>query len=395
MPTFRYRAVDSQGRPVSGKLEGAGREEAIAKLTELGVDPEQAELQPVDEAAFFRGRLSAEDAAELAGQVAELAKAGLPLAPGLRALAEETPRRGVASALRGLAGQLEAGASLEAAFKSQGSRLPAHLRGLILAGIRSGRLPQVLERFVAVQRDRIELRRRLWMTLAYPVVLFSLLLALFVFINLYVVPKYVPIFEQFEAELPAMTQLLVWTSTTGVWILLGLVAVVAALLTVACTIPRPFWPRRFLYTVPVIGPLWRASGLVEFSRLMELLLGQRVPLPEALRLTAFGLRAPELAAACRAAAREVEAGRPLSECIAGRWPFPATLRPMVAWGQKASNLPEAFRAAGEMFEGRIRVHHTLLECILPPIVFLFIVGGVSFLLLGLFMPMFRLVQALS
>jgi len=353
MPTFRYEAVDSQGR------------------------------------------LSAEDAAELAGQVAELAKAGLPLAPGLRALAEETPRRRVASALRAVAGELEAGVSLDAALESQRSRFPVHLRGLILAGIRSGRLPEVLQQFVAVQRNRIELRHRLRMTLAYPTVLLSLLLALFVFINLYLVPQFTAIFDDFEAELPAMTQMLVWTSTTGVWILLGLVAAVVALLVAACFVPRPFWPRRLLYAVPVIGPLWRAGGLVEFSRLMELLVGQQVPLPEALRLTAAALRAPELAAACRTAAREVEAGRDLSDCIAGRWPFPATLWPVVAWGQKASNLPEAFRAAGEMFEGRIRVHHTLLQCILPPIVFLFIIGGVSFLILALFMPLISLITSIT
>ena len=88
--------------------------------------------------------------------------------------------------------------------------------------------------------------------------------------------------------------------------------------------------RRVFYAVPLVGPVWRWAGLFNFSRLMALLLGQQVPLPSALRLTAAGLRESDLAAACREAAEEVEAGRSLSECLAEFWQFPPSLRPLVA-----------------------------------------------------------------
>ncbi len=84
--------------------------------------------------------LSAGESAELAARLAALAQSGLPLEGGLMALADEVAQPRLARVLRNLAERLERGEKLESAIAAQGSRLPAHLRGLIVAGVRSGRL---------------------------------------------------------------------------------------------------------------------------------------------------------------------------------------------------------------------------------------------------------------
>ena len=70
----------------------------------------------------------------------------------------------------------------------------------------------------------------------------------------------------------------------------------------------------------------------------------------------------------------MESGRVLYESMAARRQFPASMIPVVEWGQRAPALPDAFRAAAEMFEGRIRSQDSLLEAILLPILFLLITG---------------------
>ena len=37
MPKFRYQATDPEGKPVSGELEAAGRDEAMARLAADGL----------------------------------------------------------------------------------------------------------------------------------------------------------------------------------------------------------------------------------------------------------------------------------------------------------------------------------------------------------------------
>ncbi len=128
---------------------------------------------------------------------------------------------------------------------------------------------------------------------------------------------------------------------------------------------------------------------------MGLLLEQEVSLPDALRLAAAGLRDANLARGCRRAAADAENGRPLDECLAARRQFPASLIPMIQWGQQASALPDAFRGAAEMFEGRVHSHGTLLQTTLLPIMCAVVSIFVGFFVLALFLPLIALIQKLS
>ncbi|MEN6407142.1 MAG: type II secretion system F family protein [Thermoguttaceae bacterium] len=340
-------------------------------------------------------KLSPDEAAEFAARVAELAKVGVPLGVGLRTMAAELPRRRLSNVFRAMADRVDAGDDLLAVLQSQGSRLPPHLCGLIMAGVRSGRLAEVLEQYAALQNDQIELRRRVAIALAYPFILLLTTTALVAFFGGIIAPSFSKIFRDFGTALPVITRVAIYGSpplACGLAILVVL-AVVVPLLLWGTSVFRWLWPA--LYRVPMIGSLLRWSHLSRFSRLMGLLLDQGVPLPEALRLAGDGLRNTGLFGGCRRTASEVEQGRPLDESMTARRQFPATLVSMVRWGQTMSALPDGFRAAAEMFEGRVRSHGNLLETTLLPIMFLVIAAGVGFFVISLFLPLIFLVQVLS
>jgi type IV pilus assembly protein PilC len=160
-------------------------------------------------------------------------------------------------------------------------------------------------------------------------------------------------------------------------------------------VPSVRWMWPVLNRVPMVGPILRWSHLSQFARLMGLLLEQQVSLPDALRVAASGLRDVNLARGCRLAADDVEKGRGLYESLAARRQFPASLIPVVQWGQQAPALPDAFRAAAEMFEGRVRSQGTLLEAMLLPIMFLGVLIFVGFFVVAMFLPLISLITCLS
>ena len=339
-------------------------------------------------------RLSGPQAADLADYAAQLAKAGLPLAPGFRAMAEELPRSRLAGVLRRIADRLDAGAALDAAMAAEEGSFPAHFRGLVIASARSGRLAAVLERFVVLERNRAELRRRVVAGLAYPALLLAALLVLFSFVALWIVPQFRKIFEDFGAELPSLTRWVLAVSQYGVWCLLGAIGGVLAVWLILRLV-APAAAVRLGYLVPVVGPMAYWSRITQFSRMMELLLEQQVPAPQALRLCAEGLREPDLANGCRQAAATVESGSGIAEALAGHRQFPPTLTPFLQWGQKTANLPAAFQAAAEAFEARAKGDMALLEAVLLPVTLLAILSGVGFLVMGLFLPLISLIQNLT
>lgn len=397
MARFLYTAVDAKARPVSGEVEAASVEEAKGKLAALGLQAGTAVLREAPASVSLGQRLSTGETVELGGQVAELAKAGLPLGPGLRALTEELAQWRLHRALRAIADQIDQGAPLEEAVRAEAGRFPVRLRGLLLAGARSGRLAEVLDETIAAQRRRMEVRLHIVLSLAYPTVLVAMMVVIYLFLSVMVVPQMAQFFRDFNASLPEITKLVLWlcSPAVGAVVFVGTLGFFGLVLFLALVGPSTAWGEGLLYAVPVLGRLWKYHGLAQFSRLMRLLVQLQVPLPEALRLTADALPGHGLRRACREVAAQIEAGVPLAEALAWSPAFPARLRPLVEWGQRAPALDESFRAAAEMFDGETGVRRTLLDAIALPVIFVVIAGFVALVVIGLMIPLISLISRLS
>lgn len=341
-------------------------------------------------------KLSADEATELASQVASLTKAGLPLESGLLALADELPGGRLPQALREISERLRRGASLESAIQAMGPRFPAHVRGLMLAGARSGQLAEVLEQFVDLHRSQEDLRWRVWLAVAYPILLLAMLSGMAVFADRIIIRDWVEIYDDFDAELPVMTQALIDLSGPGSWFMVASTAgFIGIVLLLTTPIPGLSFLHRPLYAVPVIGPLWRFSRLTQCCRLVGMLLRMKAPLPDAFRLTATAVRDPYLAKRCRDVAADLESGHPLAEALASRRRFPATMIPLIEWGGRTNALPEAFEATAEMLKGRAETQASLLTAMLLPITFLIVITCAFFFIVALFMPIIPLIQKLT
>ncbi|MBN1396078.1 MAG: type II secretion system F family protein [Pirellulales bacterium] len=340
-------------------------------------------------------KLSAEDSAELAARIADLARSGLPLGDGLRAMAAELSGRWTHHTLHALADRLDAGEDLAEAMEAEGRRLPVCLRGVVLAGLRSGRLAEALDQYADLRRGRSELRRRVRQALAYPFFLLVAMAIISLAVKYLIVDGFENIYRDFDTDLPKATELVLAVSGPVAWVMVALAALFAAVPLLLAVSPEARWIWPALYKLPMLGPLLRWGNLSQFSRLMALLLEQRTPLPDALRLTAAGLRDPHLAHGCLRAAEDVEGGAALSESMTWQGQFPLGIVPLIQWGERAAALDDAFRAAGESFEGRIQMQGSLLEAVLLPLMLIFIGMYMGLVVVAIFMPLIRLVNYLT
>ncbi len=348
---------------------------------------------PDDSQQPRRTPLSEREAAELAGRVADLSNAGLPLAPGLRAAAAELPDSRLAAALNRLAASLDRGQTLEQAMAAEGRALPPHLQALVAAGIRTGKLGQTLEEFVDFRQTTADIRRSVWLALAYPAVVIALLLGVVAFLSVYVVPAFAKIFRDFKSDLPQLTKVVIGLSRLALPILgYTLIAVVAvAVVMVVIGRRRRRW---ILNRLPWFGTLWRFSGLAEMAYLLKTLVASEAPLGESLRLTADGIGDADLASGCREAAELIESGASLADATSGLPQFVPTTRPIFAWGESHSALPQAMDTLGQMATQRVQLRADLLRAVLPPAVFLG-VASVGLCIISLFMPLVALITNLT
>lgn len=339
--------------------------------------------------------LNNREAEALLEHVADVATAGLPLAAGLRAAAAESSSRRLTAELRHLAGELDRGRSLEEVLTLRKGRYARCVGGLIRAGVRSGKLGVVLLELVDHQRRMRELTRSLRSALAYPTLLLILTLVLGWFLDQAFVGPMVAMLTSFRLKVPAATAVVMWAHECGIaWLFLAGLASIIGLVFFRLT---AFGARsqRVLATVPLIGALWHWSGVAELTRLLAVLLEQDVPLPEALQLAAAGVRDANLREFSGQLAQGVQQGRSLTALLATTHRLPASLGPVLAWGERSGQLAEAFRVAGDMFEGRVRLRAELLRSILPFVLFVGIGMLAVFALVALYIPMISLIQGLS
>ncbi len=167
MTRFEFEATDAQGQSHSGTLDAAELDQAMTQLWNRGLTPVSLQVAS-RRSGSGTSPLSERDVAELLDQLLALTRAGLPLPAGLRAASAELESFPLRRAFDRLANQLDAGIGLDSALVAEAGQFPAHLRGLVLAGARTGRLADVLGEVIQASNLGRELRGKVWATLAYP-----------------------------------------------------------------------------------------------------------------------------------------------------------------------------------------------------------------------------------
>lgn len=337
------------------------------------------------------------DTAQLSQQIAGLTRAGLPLGAGLTALAEELPRGALRRSMTDLAQTLETGLPLDEAIATQGGRIPSHLRGLVIAGIKSGNLGDFLSRFSGYVGIGTEVRRRLWLNLAYPFITACAALALFAFISAILISQFAAVYENFGVPLPALTVAILAMSrvVNTVWAPMAILLGVFFCSWLAARVFLKAPARRSLAArIPVLGTVWRTTSLAEFCHLLALLLESHLPLPEALRLTGEGVQDADLDDSCRIMADQVESGRSLAEAMSEKRLFPPGLPSLLRWAERDRSLPEVLHMAGAMFEARARSHSTFSGTVVSVLCVLLVLSIVM-VIPALFLPLITLISRLS
>jgi general secretion pathway protein F len=316
--------------------------------------------------------ITVEQLLALNDEIRALARAGVPLERGLRALGSDMPGR-LGRLATSLGQRLERGESLIDVLDSSGDSFPPAYRALVAAGLRSGRLPAALESISRSVRQAIELRRTVIVALTYPVILALIATAVLVFSVSKTVPVVSQLFDMVNAARPAWYEALMAVAQRTVdflpWIWGGIL-----------TLGLYWWFRSRRAArlasggrswLPTIGAVRSAGRMATFAEILAVLVEHQVPLDEAVQL-----------AGAAAGGRELQqAGSQLAAALRrGEYPSPAPrgLPPLLAWliatSASQPHLSRALRHSAAAYRRRAMRISILLGTYVP--IFLSaIVGG--------------------
>ncbi|WP_031499056.1 type II secretion system F family protein [Bryobacter aggregatus] len=331
-------------------------------------------------------------------QFVTLIKAGLPILKALDLLAERLTDDKLRGPLTAVRDEVRTGALLSTAFQSQRMFPPMYIT-TIMAGERAGSLAEVMDRYINYQKLALSVRKKLITSLIYPALLFSMVLALIVFLITFVVPKFSELYSSLNAELPMATKILVSVSTTAssyiLFGFLGLVGLVAGIY---------FWSRteRAQETIdlvtmrfPLFGEIWTKFQVAQLARVLSTLLVGGIPLLQAIHTAGESVSSVLIRKALAQASQLVREGQPLSHSLKKTGIFPDLAVDMMEVGESTGALPTMLGSVAEFYEEDVQNKLAAVLSLIEPVIMIFMGTFVAFVLIALYLPIFSLADSLS
>jgi type IV pilus assembly protein PilC len=330
-------------------------------------------------------------------QFVTLVRAGLPIMKALDLLAERLTDAKLAPYIKAVRDDVKGGSLLSDAFERQAVFPPIYVTS-VLAGEKSGALPEVLDRFIHYQKLALAVRKKLILSLVYPCMLLVLVIALMVFLITFVVPKFADLYNSMSAKLPAATEILIAVGTTARSYVLG-----GFLTLVVAGIAFRFWSKtdkgservdRWRLRLPLVGEIWIKYQVAQFARVLSTLLIGGIPLLSALDTAASSLGTRLLKRTLGESAQMVKEGQSLSSALTKTKIFPGLAIDMIEVGESTGALPQMLASVAEFYEDDVNTRMTASLSLIEPAIMIFMGCFVTFVLVALYLPIFSLADTL-
>ena len=331
-------------------------------------------------------------------QFVTLIRAGLPILKSLDLLAERLTDPKLSAHIQGVREEVKGGALLSDAFARQNVFPPIYVT-TVLAGERSGSLPEVLERFITYQKLSLSVRRKLMVSLMYPTVLIFLVICLILFLVTYVVPNFAELYRSMQAKLPTPTLILIAVGTTAKnYVIAAFVVLVIAIIAFRAWAKTPAGSERVdraLMKVPLAGEVWLKFQVAQFARVLGTLLVGGIPLLPALHTAGDSLGTAVLRKVLEQAEKLVREGQSLSQSLRSTKVFPSLSLDMIEVGESTGALPAMLTSVAEFYEEDVSTRVTALLGLIEPAIMIFMGIFVAFILISLYLPIFSLADTIQ
>lgn len=320
--------------------------------------------------------------------------ARLPLVEALETATRQCESDRLRGILTDVVRRVEGGGRLSDALARHGSVFSGVYAPLVRAGEAAGALDAVLLRLADHLERGHELRRRVRLALAYPVLVLTITAAATAFLLTVVVPTFAEMFADFDAELPGPTRLVIATSE-GIrqafpfLVLAALGLGIGVRYAVRSARGRRVWDG-FKLRVPLLGSLYRKALTARFCHTLGTLLESGVPLVEALEITAQAAGNQEVERAVLEMRRRVVRGSRLAAPLSKAAVFPPMVVQMVAVGEETARLGEVLAHTAKHYEAEVDAAVDALTSLVEPVLIVVLGLVVGAVLVAIYLPMFEM-----
>lgn len=389
--TYKYRAVDSQGKRKTGELQADDQNDAYRQLTAAGMKPLKLKAS---RGGSRNSKVGVKQLAHLTYQFSVLLEARIPIAEGLRSIAAQENNRRFREVIEDVATQIEAGYTVTEALNNHRELFGDVYIETVRAAEISGNMVKVLGRLAEMLEQRYESNKNIKGALVYPICVLVAMVLGGAFLVMFVIPKFSALYSKRSIDLPVPTVLLVNLSTflRAYWpfVLFGIATVFYLV--------RSAWRREatrtkvdaWLHKIPFLRDVLKGLAVSRFCHVLGTSLQSGLGLIDSLEMSARASGRPLLIEDVQKMTEQVKEGGRLADVMLACDYLPGFARRMIAAGEETAEMPRMCEIVARHYDREVDHLTKNLPTVIEPILIVSLAGMFLVIALAIFLPMWDL-----
>jgi type IV pilus assembly protein PilC len=371
MSAFDYKAVDSFGKTVLGRIEASNDDDLELRLTRMGLDLIDYKQAGKRHFSLRRSRVGRPELVAFCFHLEQLTRAGVPILESLRDLRDSVNNQRFREVISSLIEDIEGGKTLSQALAVFPTIFSPVFVSLVAAGEEGGMLSDVLKRLTESLKWQDELASHTRKIVMYPAFVGVVILGVIGFLMVYLVPQLIGFIKNMGGEIPGHTQALLFVSgiIINYWYVL-------LTLPLAGFFGLRYWAhnttngryqidRLKLKLLPV-GPIYQKIILARFTSNFALLYAAGVTVLDCIRMGEDLVNNKVVAEALQRVRKQIGEGVGLTASFQNTGLFPPLVLRMLKVGEGSGALDTALENVSYFYNRDVRESIERVQTLIEP-----------------------------
>ncbi len=403
MPQFRYKARDANGKPLEAVMTAKNATEVRERLVQNKYFV--LDITAIDEKAsdplaalnkMLEKKVTTKDLTVFSRQLSTMTNAGVNIARALAILAMQTENPKLKKAIGELKIDVESGSELSAALAKHTDIFDKLYVSMVKAAEVGGIMDIVLNKLAELLEKKAKLESQVKSAMSYPVTVLVISIGIFIALLVFLLPIFAKMFKEMGAKLPGFTQALIDMSNFVIsyWYIIIIVGVggFIAFQQYAKTPKGKYNIDKQMMKAPILGDIIVKNAVASFTRTFGTLTKAGVNIIQALEIVGDTAGNEVMAEALNKVKAAVQGGSTLSKPLEETKVFPAMVSSMIAIGEETGALDEMLTKIADFYDSEVEAAVEALTSLLEPIMIVGVGGMVGSIVVGMYLPIFSIIQ---
>ena len=355
MPLFKYKAIDAEGKFISGSLDAGNSNDLEVRLEKMDLDLVTFKQKDPGSDLFGRNKIGRRDLINFAFYLEQLTRAGVPILEGLTDLRDGEENPTFRDVITGVIEAIEGGNSFSQALELYPKIFDNVFVSLIRVGERSGKMSEVLVDITETLKWQDELLSKAKKIMTYPAVIGTLVMTVILFLMIFVVPDIMDAIVGLGGEIPIETRALMAVSSflVNYWYLV--IVVPFAIFFIIkyfydSSSEAHFKLDGMLLKLPIVGPVNEKIKISRFTRYFSLMFASGITVLDAINLSKNVVNNAVIEDGIERAWQQISEGSSISEAFKNIGIFPPLVVRMLRVGETSGQMDRSLNNVSYFFD---------------------------------------------